>query len=406
MAWKDRIRSASFRGVSFGVSADDKEGGRRTVVHEFPQRDDVFVEDLGQAPNRFVVQAFVVGPDYMERRDALERALAEPGPGTLVHPWYGEVTVSQFAPFKVKHTAMDGGMAVFTLSFVRDSEPASPNATVNPKIRSLDLSKLVGLLSCDVFDAAFELAGQGAWVVEEAYSSVTAAVTRVQAILGGDVNAIAATLGAVTGYDFLSWTSAGQKLWAVYQNLGAVALASGKSRADLASDWVKIASQTVLTPVPENPGSTRARIAANDQAVNAFTRHIAVVEAAANMALAVPESRTQAKELREGFMDTLDAVLMDESGEPGVDDNAPVPLPDALYVALTDVRATTLAALAVAARSAPEVVSFTPVAVLPSLVLCYRLSGGIALDSDLIARNHILHPGFVPAEELEVLRYE
>ena len=37
--WKMRLRAASFRGVPFGVTADESEGGRRTVTHEFPQRE-------------------------------------------------------------------------------------------------------------------------------------------------------------------------------------------------------------------------------------------------------------------------------------------------------------------------------------------------------------------------------
>lgn len=406
MAWRDQIRPASFRGVSFGVSGDDKESGRRTVVHEFPQREEAYVEDLGAAATRFTVQAFVLGPDYMSKRDALEKVLSEPGPGTLVHPWYGEITVSQFAPYKVKHTAQDGGMAVFTLSFARDAEPSSPNSAVNTQVRALDKSGASGLLSCSAFDAAFKVAGETAHVVDQAYQAVTSAVIRVQAILGGDVNQIAGLLGATTGYDFLPWVSVGQSLWGVFQGLGRVALTGGKTEAQLAGDWQKVAAQDVPTPVAENPGSTRARIAANEAAVNAFTRHIAVVESARSMVLAVPESRAQAKDLREGFMDALDAVLVEEGGEAGIDSAAIPSLPDELYTALVETRAATLATLAEAARSAPEVINYTPSAVLPSLALCYRLSGDIALDADLVSRNGIIHPGFVPVETLEVLTYE
>ena len=134
--WKMQLRAASFRGVSFGVTADESEGGRRTVTHEFPQREAPYVEDLGGAPRRFTVQAFVLGSDYMSRRDALEAALQQPGPGTLVHPWYGEVQVSQTAPYKVRHSAQDGGMAVFQLFFCRDTEPNSPAASVNQGLRA------------------------------------------------------------------------------------------------------------------------------------------------------------------------------------------------------------------------------------------------------------------------------
>lgn len=411
MAWREQIRPATFRGTPFGVTGDDKEGGRRTVVHEFPQREEVYVEDLGAATTRFTVQAFVLGPDYMAKRDALEQSLSEPGPGTLVHPWYGEVTVSQFAPYKVKHTAQDGGMCVFTLSFARDAEPSSPNAAVNTRIRSLDKAGLAGLLSCAALDAAFVVAGQTAYVVEQAYQAVTDAVTRVQAVLGmggGDVNRIAGLLGAATGYDFLPWVSVGQRLWGVFQDMG---VSTGISEAQLAGNWQTLAARDTSVLVAERPGSTRSRVAANEAAVNAFTRHIAVAESARSLALAVPESRAQARDLREGFIDALDAVLADLGDAAALpasalqDAGQAVSHADALYTALVETRATTLAALAEAARSAPEVVNYTPAAVLPSLALCYRLSGDIALDADLVARNGVIHPGFVPVETLEVLTH-
>ena len=402
MSWRAQIRSASFRGVPFGVTSGDKEGGRRTVVHEYPQREDAYVEDMGGAVNRFTLQAFVLGADYMARRDALERALEQPGPGTLVHPWYGEITVSQFAPYKVRHSAQEGGMAVFTLSFARDAQSGAPAAAVNAQISALDIIAGAGNLSCLSFDQALQIAGQTAFVVEQAYEAVVAAVQRVQRILDGNVGEIAGLLGAVTGYDFLPLASLGQHLWSAFQRVGA---SSGKSAASMSAAWSRAASIATATPLAHNPGSSRARVAANDAAVNAFTRHIAIVEAARNMVLAVPESRAQAQDLREGFMDALDSVLADEGGASGIDGLAAAPLPDALYAALVRTRSATLAALAEAARSAPDVIIFTPSAVLPSLVIAYRLSGSLALEADLLDRNGVIHPGFVPVEPLEVLTY-
>jgi len=245
MSWRDSIQPASFKGVPFGVLADDKEGGRRAVVHEFPQREDAFVEDLGMAVNRFVLQAFVLGADYLQKRDALERVLSEPGPGTLVHPWYGEVTVSQFAPYKVKHSAQDGGIAVFTLSFARDGLAASPAASVNQQIRALDKAGEAGLLSASAFDKAFAFIGQNAHVIEQAYRSVAGAVQRVKAVFSGDLGAIADLLGAATGYDFQSWLSVGQRLWGVFQGIAA----PGRDRA------CPVSTNPITTTKPANTWS-------------------------------------------------------------------------------------------------------------------------------------------------------
>ena len=63
--WRAKLRKASFRGVEFGVTDAEGEGGRRTVTHEFPQRDLPYVEDMGLATAKFTLQAFVLGADYM-----------------------------------------------------------------------------------------------------------------------------------------------------------------------------------------------------------------------------------------------------------------------------------------------------------------------------------------------------
>lgn len=393
-AWKTRIRQASFRGVAFGVADAALEAGRRAVVHEFPQRDLPWVEDMGAAPAKFTVQAFVVGPDYMARRDRLEAELQKPGAGTLVHPWYGELEVAQFAPYRVRHSAQDGGMAVFELSFCRQNAPSSPTASLNQGLRALLRADLAGSLSCEALDGLIKLAGEAEYVVSQTWQLVNDTVTTVQAVLGGDIHAIADVLGAVTGYDLLGAVGLGERLWGVYQDL-----AAGLAPMQAASRWAEAARLPFAVPDPPHAGSMRQTIRANGLAVADFTRRIAVAEACKAAAGAVPPSRAAATELRDAMVDALDAAETLESAPGGADPELEVRIADAL----TEARGASLAALAEAARRAPDVRVITPAAVLPSLALCYRYSGGVALEADLVARNHIAHPGFAPASALEVL---
>ena len=304
--WKMQLRAASFRGVSFGVTADESEGGRRTVTHEFPQREAPYVEDLGGAPRRFTVQAFVLGSDYMSRRDALEAALQQPGPGTLVHPWYGEVQVSQTAPYKVRHSAQDGGMAVFQLFFCRDTEPNSPAASVNQGLRARLEAGTAGLLACDSFDSVLRLAGQAEWAVSQTYSLIVDAVSTVQAIMHGDVSTVADLLGAATGYDLMPLASVGQHLWSVLQNIGGQ---SGLSDAAVSGRWASVARTDFLQTVPDNVGSQRAVIQSNGQAVESLVRRLALVESARAATTAQPASRSEAQQLRYDFLDAMDEEI-------------------------------------------------------------------------------------------------
>ena len=43
------LREASYEGIRFDVDSATLSFGRRTVTHEFPQRDTSYVEELGKA---------------------------------------------------------------------------------------------------------------------------------------------------------------------------------------------------------------------------------------------------------------------------------------------------------------------------------------------------------------------
>ena len=93
MTWKDRLQDASFRGVPFKVEEESAGTGRRVETHEYPNRDKPYTEDLGKVTFRPSITAYVVGDDCFDQRDRLIDALNKPGPGTLVHPTYGELKV-------------------------------------------------------------------------------------------------------------------------------------------------------------------------------------------------------------------------------------------------------------------------------------------------------------------------
>lgn len=89
-----QLAQASWRGVVFSVRSEDlPDGGRKIALHDFPNSDERFVEDLGEIPPRFTITAFVHGLDWLDRARSLESALREAGPGRLVMPTFGAWTV-------------------------------------------------------------------------------------------------------------------------------------------------------------------------------------------------------------------------------------------------------------------------------------------------------------------------
>lgn len=117
MSWLDRYQQASFRGVEFKVEAHSSGGGRRLVPHQFPGRDEKFIEDLGRDIDVVRFRAYVLGDDYDRQRDRLIAAAGQGGSGVLVHPYLGRMVV-RCRRFRVEERSRDGNMATLSFEFV------------------------------------------------------------------------------------------------------------------------------------------------------------------------------------------------------------------------------------------------------------------------------------------------
>jgi len=124
---------ASFRGVTFSVRSESlTDGGRKVVLHEYPNSSERYVEDLGRIPPKFNVQAFVHGKDYQQRSRALEQALLRKGSGRLITPVYGSVDVYAL-PYQKDTSQLSIGEITFNLSFAVGKPAKAPTAALATK---------------------------------------------------------------------------------------------------------------------------------------------------------------------------------------------------------------------------------------------------------------------------------
>lgn len=125
-SWSEHIHPASFRGVPFAVVNAEGVFGRRQAVHEYPYRETAWVEDLGRGTRKNTLRGFIVqdslvysAPDVMTQRDSLIAACEMNGPGTLIHPTLGELTVSiPDGGLRLVESAESGRMFEFTLTVI------------------------------------------------------------------------------------------------------------------------------------------------------------------------------------------------------------------------------------------------------------------------------------------------
>lgn len=91
--WLKSLFKASYKGTPFWVEKDDENGGRRIVEHQFPMSDVPYLEDLGEDVRHFEVTAYVASDSADAEAGQLVATCATRGPGILVLPTHGMILV-------------------------------------------------------------------------------------------------------------------------------------------------------------------------------------------------------------------------------------------------------------------------------------------------------------------------
>lgn len=123
--WRERMVTASFRGLEFLTDSHDSKAGRRLVVKQFPGSDVPEVEDLGADAWDWRLTAYFIGADYDLRRNKLVAALAEPGAVWLLHPWLGSLWVRAHK-WSLHDSNERGGYGTVVIDFVEGGGSAQP----------------------------------------------------------------------------------------------------------------------------------------------------------------------------------------------------------------------------------------------------------------------------------------
>lgn len=406
MAWRERLRNATFRGVPFEVESDNGKFGRRLQTHEFPQRDKPQTEDLGRATREFSVTAFVIGADYMERRDALLTALEEEGPGTLVHPWLGSMQVN-VGPVNLSHSLTNGGMCEFTITFVEAGELTFPTASVSPGGQSLAAADDVMAVAESDFLEAFDVDGFPAFVTDGALSDLNGFVDLASSSLGGLSQVLANPLGSlldafeapasigipaalVSGVRGL-FDRAGSVLQALAADVAVFGGGGVHTRNRNAVLALTGLSTTLGASIGESTASTPSTYQrqVNAGAIATLLQRAALVQAAgmaSSMPLPVYDDAVQLRDAVTAALDLASVTASDEA-----------------YQAMQTLRARVHSDLTARTAGAARLVQYTPTQVLPALVIAHDRYEDVDREQEIVEGNGIRHPGFVPAIPLRLL---
>lgn len=88
-----RLSEGQFREAYFFYQDYNASGGRKTVSHEYPNKKERYVEDLGGLEKKFTLNVYTDDNVSYADRDSLIEALDQEGIGDLVHPSIGDLKV-------------------------------------------------------------------------------------------------------------------------------------------------------------------------------------------------------------------------------------------------------------------------------------------------------------------------
>ena len=128
--WRASLRTAQWRDLPFKVLGNDAIVGRRVHVHEYPNRDDPWPEDLGRRTRAFSVRGYLVGDDVGEQIRAFEEAAEKGGSGELVHPFRGTKIVTLLSCASTD-TFEEGRVVRMVLEFVESGDRRYPSFLTN-----------------------------------------------------------------------------------------------------------------------------------------------------------------------------------------------------------------------------------------------------------------------------------
>lgn len=412
----EQLQPASFRGVPFEVEASGITVGRRTVVHEYPQRDRPYVEDMGRATRNITLQCFVVGSDYLEQAQALMHELEEPGPGTLIHPWLGEMEVTITS---VSELQFDQGLGVasVTITATEAGDLEFPAVTADEDTEALEAADAVEKSAVDKFCEDFDLSTINDWVDSALEGSLLDALNFVSA---GDLGKLFDYAEGVANLadKAMALLSTDPKIFAT-RLAGALGLSRwattvsawrgvAKSLKNLCRhDKLKARTKAYAERKGEPMSDVTRQVMKSQAAIETLVRQLLIAQmvgvstlVATSKDVSSPDgeedTRTTTRsydeivELRDELCQVLDdELLMEESDE--------------MYQTLDEARTAIFDVLTHKADALQHVVIVKPDDVFPAVVLAYDYHDDADRDLEIARRNSVEHEGFCPASELRVL---
>lgn len=405
--WIEGYQQASFRGVPFFIDSAENTGGRRIATHEFPEREDIAHEDLGKRAQGVVLSAYILGDNYFNAREALIKALNFPGPGRLVHPYRG-IFEAVCLSWREIETTNEGRKATFSLTFEEDKVVKLTTSVKNTadEVREKKYSFLDTVNNAFIEAYTVAITGKttsGERVSNISLATVQDAIKTVDKALDVIVNA-KKVVGVVAEFQRELSNIRGKGIQLV---LDATDLAkSFQSLLDFGTD-----PRDPDYPALPTTADATAKYRENQEIITAMEAPLVedippeiyndptypakqiqtlvqyqTIATSSGLIPVYPLGTVQeAQEVKTSLFAFLDSMFL----SPVID--------DLVFAAVRDVKTTVSDDLDRRILDLSRIITTELVEEQPSLKFANTIYGNIDREGEIIARNNIEHPGFIPA---------
>lgn len=402
--WHENLRPGSFRNTPFVFQDGDAEFGRRNVVHEYPLRDKPWVEDLGRKVRKFSITAYVLGDGYMDARDALIAAIETPGVGELIHPRYGRLNVN-VTSCRQRESTRDGGYAQFNLSFAESGEKEFPNTVIDTPVVVEAAADVVIEKSVEEFAADFNVENATSFVIQDAIVKVQTLATDILSINTKINSSLQPLSDLASATDSL--TDQAEKLISQPSEMGARIVGvirtmvgavietetsykraiSGPYGALLNAHRLMVNNLVITKPIFTS--LERIRVGSNAAQLRKLVDRVAEAEACRAVSQISFDSYEESAALRDARYTGIEMLLPAARIQ--------------LYQSLKQLRHAIVDDVIERGGNLSRFGEYRPSSTLPAIVLAHQLYGDANKADDIITRNKIKHPGFIPGgQKLEI----
>lgn len=381
------MKQASFRGVPFVIDNTEEDFGRSVVKHQFPAREKPFAEDLGKRLSVFVIDGFVIGADHLVQKDNLIAAAHVPGVGILEHPYYGTVRVICDG-IKVRNSAKEKRVTNFQFTFTEVGEQIFPSPVLNTTDNVLVQSQA----AMQTFKEDF---GPKWTFTKESYGAVLSAIDLMDQATSKIFDAklqYARETKFISLLDTLkrkitSVTSDATELADDFLELITFGIIDLDENEDGIPDFRDAFKNLIklFSFGPKISATSPGSVAMQNLIIQSSVSAAAILSA--NIAYG---SINEANVFRDILINKIDEIMLGVTEEP-------------VLSALSILRLSVVQDVSERSNRLPRVSKVRLPVSRPAIAISNDLYGNVDREGDIITRNKVFHPGFVPGTEIEVL---